>query len=101
MMLFVFLLIVFPLSINGLYESSMTLTSMGFEYQPKNNIQLIATKTIQTKILCSMGDSRISPIRFSPIRLSPMAKVLRYIGESTVDSRQLVKVMRVYWRKCS
>ena len=30
-----------------------------------------------------------------------MAKVLRYIGESIVDSRQLAKVMRVYWRKYS
>ncbi len=28
-------------------------------------------------------------------------KVLRYIGESIVDSRQLAKVMGVYWREYS
>jgi hypothetical protein len=27
-----------------------------------------------------------------------MAKVQRFIGESTVDIRQLTKVIRVYWR---
>jgi hypothetical protein len=40
--------------------------------------------------------SRISPIRLSPTGYSPMAKVPGCIGESTVDSRQLAKVLDVY-----
>jgi len=30
-----------------------------------------------------------------------MAKVRKFIGENTVDSRQLAKVLDVYWRKYS
>ena len=43
--------------------------------------------------------SRSSPIRLSPIGHSPMAKVWQYHGESTVDSRQLARVLRGRWRK--
>jgi hypothetical protein len=43
----------------------------------------------------------ISPIRLSPIGHSPMAKVHGYIGETTMDFRQLAKFQGVCWRNYS
>jgi hypothetical protein len=85
MMLLIFLLIVFPLSIIGIYESSMKLTSMGFEYQPQNSIQLIATKTIQTKILCSMACNQLTSCRtFDYDLVSQRCRLFE--GDSTTGS---------------
>jgi hypothetical protein len=85
MMLLIFLLIVLPLSIIGIYESFMTLTSIGFEYQPQNSIQLIATKTIQTKILCSMACNQLTSCRtFDYDLVSQRCRLFE--GDSTTGS---------------
>jgi len=84
-MLLIFLLIVFPLSIIGIYESSMKVTSIGFEYQPQNSIQLIATKTIQRKILCSVACNQLTSCRtFDYDLVSQRCRLFE--GDSTTGS---------------
>jgi hypothetical protein len=62
-MLLIFLLVVMALPINTMYQSTITLTSVGLEFQPRNNIQLILTKTIQTQILCSIACNELLSCR--------------------------------------
>jgi hypothetical protein len=66
-------------------------------------------------VISSSRDSGTSPIRLSPIIGENPEGILAkvqwisanwrkyrgYIGESSVDIRQLAKVQRVYWRKFS
>ena len=61
------------------------MSSMGFEYQPQNSIQLIATKTIQTKILCSAACNQLTSCRtFDYDSVSKRCRLFE--GDSTTGS---------------
>jgi hypothetical protein len=51
------------LPIHSLYRSNIKFTSMGLEYQPNNTVELLATKSIQTKLLCSAQCNQLTTCR--------------------------------------
>ena len=59
-MLSIFLVCILIPSIDSIYQSNIQFTSSGLEYQPNNNIQLLATSIASTKIQCSATCNRVS-----------------------------------------
>ncbi len=85
MMLLILLLFVLVLPIHSLYQSVMDFGSMGMEFQPNNNIQLISVQTIQTKIRCSTACNQLSTCRIFDYDL--VSKRCRlFEGDSTTGS---------------
>lgn len=62
-MLFIVFLSIMISSTDSIYQSNMKFTSMGFEYSPYNNIQLITTTNFQTQLLCSAACNQMSSCR--------------------------------------
>jgi hypothetical protein len=84
-MLFIVLLIVTVSPINAIYQSIMILSSMGLEFQPNNNIQLISTTTMQTRILCSVACNQLPSCRtFDYDLVSKRCRLFE--GDSTTGS---------------
>jgi hypothetical protein len=51
------------LPINGIYQSVVVFSSMSFQYQPENAVQLISINTAQTKLRCSAACNQLSSCR--------------------------------------
>jgi len=71
--------------INSIYESYMSLSSMGMEFQPQNNIQLISQTTIQSKIQCAAACNQLSSCRTFDYDLASQRCRL-FEGDSTTGS---------------
>ncbi|CAF2813417.1 unnamed protein product [Rotaria sp. Silwood2] len=84
-MLFIVLIVGIVSPIDSIYQSNMEFTSMGLEYAPKKNIQLITTNTIQTKLLCAAVCNQLSSCRIFDYDL--ISKQCRlFEGDSTTGS---------------
>jgi len=62
-MLHIILLILIISPIDSVYQSTLQFTSIGLQYQPNNNLQLISTKSIKTKLLCSAQCNQLTTCR--------------------------------------
>jgi len=72
-------------STNAVYQSLIQLSSMGMEFQPQNNVQLISIQTAQTTVLCSAACNQLSPCRtFDYDLVSKRCRLFE--GDSTTES---------------
>ena len=79
------LLLIISLPINAIYQSRMIFSSMGKEFQPQNNIQLLSTKTIPTKIRCAAACNQLLSCRtFDYDSVSQRCRLFE--GDSTTGS---------------
>ena len=79
------LLVAMTLHINGAYQSTIQLSSMGLEYQPNNNIRFIATNIAQTQIRCSAACNQLPTCRiFDYDTLSKRCRLFE--GDTTTGS---------------
>jgi hypothetical protein len=62
-MVFVILLVILVSPINSMYQSQMTLSSTGLEFNPENSNQLISQTTTQSRTLCAMACNQLLSCR--------------------------------------
>ena len=72
-------------SINSIYQSQMSLSPIGMEFEPQNNIQLISQQTIRSKLRCSVACNQLSSCRtFDYDSVSQRCRLFE--GDSTTGS---------------
>jgi hypothetical protein len=54
-MLLILLITVIPIPIHSIYDSYMRLSSLGYEFQPQNHIQLSLETMFENRMLCSVA----------------------------------------------
>jgi hypothetical protein len=80
-----FLLLVIVSPMDSIYQSKTKFSSTGLEYKANNNIQLLSTKSIQTKMLCSVQCNQLFSCRiFDYDSVSKRCRLFE--GDSTTGS---------------
>ena len=79
------LVLIILLPAKAIYRSTLMISSMGIEFQSRNNIQLLSTKTITTATRCSASCNQLSSCRtFDYDSVSKRCRLFE--GDSTTGS---------------